>query len=82
MTLLENLNTLADHLTKKAQDEKCDTLDAVKIFKELREFYAILTKDDGKSDKEPGRRPTTISAMRERIALVSGGEMSDAGAAE
>jgi hypothetical protein len=82
MTLLENLNSLADHLTKKAQAENCDTLDAVKIFKELREFYAILTKGDEKGDKEPGRRPTTISAMRERIALVSGGEMDDAGTAE
>ena len=77
MTLLDDLNALATHLTAKAQAEGTDVQDAIKIFKELREFYAILTKDDGKGDKDAGRRPTTISAMRERIALVSGGEMDD-----
>jgi hypothetical protein len=74
MTLEETLTDLANHLAAKAKDEKCDIQDAVKIFKELREFHAILTKADEKGDKVPGRRPTTISAMRERIALVSGGD--------
>jgi len=74
MSLVETLTNLADHLATKARDDKTDIQDAVRIFKELREFYAILTKEDEKGDKEPGRRPTTISAMRERIALVSGGD--------
>jgi hypothetical protein len=74
MSLESTLTDLADHLAAKAKTDTCDIQDAVKIFKELREFYAILTKDDEKGDKVPGRRPTTISAMRERIALVSGGD--------
>ena len=78
MRLEDTLTGLADHLAAKAKAEGCDILDAVKIFKELREFYAILTKEHEKGDKVHGRRPTTISAMRERIALVSGGE-DDAG---
>lgn len=75
--ILDDLNTLATFLTAKAQDEKTDVQDAIKIFKELREFYDILTKGAEKGDKDTGRRPTTISAMRERIALVSGGEPDD-----
>ena len=74
MTLETTLTALAEHLAAKAKMDMTDIQDAVKIFKELREFYAILTKEDEKSDKATGRRPTTISAMRERIALVSGGE--------
>jgi hypothetical protein len=76
MSLETTLTDLADHLAAKAKTDGCDIQDAVKIFKELREFYAILTKDDEKSDKVPGRRPT-IARMRERLAVV---ENDDGGA--
>ena len=71
------LNELAIYLVDKAQEEKADVQDSVKIFKELREYHALLTKDDPKGDKDSGRRPT-MKAMRDRIALVSnGGEEDD-----
>lgn len=77
MSYLETtLTDLANHLAAKAKDEKCDIQDAVKIFKELREFYAILTKADDKGDKVPGRRPT-IARMRERLAVVENDDGGD-----
>lgn len=69
------LDDLAVHLAAKAREEKTDIQDAVRVFKELREYYAILTKDGEKGDKSPkdGRRPTaTVAEMRKRIAAVSG----------
>jgi hypothetical protein len=80
MSLEQTLIELADHLAAKAREPMTDIQDAVKIFKELREFYAILTKDDEKGDKSPGRRSTTILQMRRNIKAAEdiGGD-DDAG---
>ena len=81
MSLEHTLTDLADHLAARAREPMIDIQDAVKIFKELREFYAILTKDDEKGDKGTGRRSTTILQMRRNIKAAEdiGGD-DDAGA--
>lgn len=68
-SLETKLNELAFYLVDIAKAQTTDLQDSVKIFKELREYHAILTKDDPKGDKEQGRRPT-MKSMRERIKLV------------
>ena len=67
--LERKLTTFADDLISKAKEAPLDQ--AVKIFKELREFYALLTKDPEKTDKPSGRRPTTMNGMRARINAAS-----------
>lgn len=67
--LEQKLITLADDLITKAKDAPVEQ--SIKIFKELREFYAILTKDPKEGDKPAGRRPTTMNGMRKRIAAAS-----------
>jgi hypothetical protein len=61
---------VAKHIAMKARAENCDIQDSVKALKELKDLYAILTEGKDKGDKEPSRRPTTMAAMRERLALV------------
>ncbi len=68
-SLEKKLNELAIYLCDVAKAGSTDLQDSVKIFKELREYYAYLTKDDPKGDKDAGRRPT-MQTMRERIKLV------------
>lgn len=75
-SLETKLNELAIHLADKAKAPGTDVQDSVNIFKELRQYHAILTKDDPKGDKEPGRRPT-MQSMRERIKLVDSGGDGD-----
>ena len=70
------LNELAIYLVEVAKKETTDLQDSVKIFKELREYHALLTKDDPKGDKDQGRRPT-MQSMRDKMALVSRGEEDD-----
>lgn len=70
------LNELAIFLVEAAKKQGTDLQDSVKIFKELREYHALLTKDDPKGDKDAGRRPT-MQSMRDKIALVSRGGEDD-----
>lgn len=70
------LTSLAEYLAGKAREPKTDLQDSVKIFRELREYHAILTKDDPKGDKDQGRRPT-MGGFRARIVSAErnhGGE--------
>ncbi len=70
-TFDEEIYALARALAQDARDSKTEIQDKIKIFKELREFHAVLTKGDDKSDKEPSRRPTTMAGMRDKIARLS-----------
>jgi hypothetical protein len=71
------LTAFAAHLIEKARQDTTSIADAVRIFKEVRELYIALTKDDGRSNNNgAGRRPT-MNSMREKIALVSGGDDED-----
>lgn len=70
-TFEEEIYALARALAQDARDPKTDVQDRIKIFKELREFHAVLTKEGDKGDKEPSRRPTTMAGMREKIARLS-----------
>ncbi len=72
MTSFEkSLDDLAVHLAEQARDPKTDIQDKVRVFKELREYRALLTKPAEKGDKETSRRPTTMAGMRENIARLS-----------
>lgn len=76
----QSLDELAVHLAKQAMEEKTDIQDKVRVFKELREYRALLTKPDDKGDKGgTGRGPTTkMSDMRKNIRLASSrGEPDD-----
>ena len=77
-SLETKLNELAIYLVDKAKAPGTDIQDSVNIFKELRQYHALLTKDDPKGDKDTGRRPT-MKTFRENIALVSnrGGDEDD-----
>lgn len=75
--LEQKLTAFADSLIRKAADKDIPVEQSIRIFKELREFYAILTKGQDKGDNPDGRRPTSMSDMRMRIALVDGGEPED-----
>ncbi len=69
--LEKKLTAFADDLIVKAKAENTPIETSLKIFKELREFYALLTRDPDKGDKPAGRRPTTMNGMRKRIAAAS-----------
>lgn len=71
MSIERTMTDFAAHIYAEAQKET-DLLDKVKAFDALRAYFAILTKEDAKGDKEPPRRPT-MKSMREKIALVSNG---------
>lgn len=71
------LLAVAKHIATKARAETCDIQDSVKALKELKDLYAILTEGKDKGDKEPSRRPTTMTAMRERLALVQREDADD-----
>lgn len=73
------LSRVAVHLAEKATADGTDIQDGVKVLKELREIYAILTATTGNGDKGSGRR-STIGDMRKKIALVSSREEEDGGA--
>ena len=75
------LSKVASHLADKATADGTDIQDGVKVLKELREIYAILTATQGSGDKGSGRR-STIGDMRKKIALVSNREEEDGGADE
>jgi hypothetical protein len=65
------LTAFADDLMTKAKAEGVKLEEAVKVFKEVRELYAILTPAPATGDKASGRR-STIGSMRTRIAAASG----------
>jgi hypothetical protein len=72
------LIAFADHLIEKARAADTPIETSIKIFKEIRELYALLTREPKEADKTNGRRPTTFRAMRSRIALVEdGGDDAD-----
>jgi hypothetical protein len=65
------LTAFADDLMSKARAEGVKLEEAVKVFREVREFLSILTKDPGTGDKPAGRR-STMTGMRKRIAAAGG----------
>jgi hypothetical protein len=69
--LEQKLTAFAEDLMTRAKAPDIDLGEAVKVFREVRELYSILTKDQEPGDKPSGRR-STIGSMRTRIAAAGG----------
>jgi hypothetical protein len=65
----KSLIEFAAALIARAADAKLE--DSVRVFKEVRDFYAILTRGAEPGDKVAGRR-STMTSMRKRIDAAGG----------
>lgn len=65
------LTEFAHDLMTKARADGTKLEDSVRVFKEVREFFSILTAGQPAGDKVPGRR-STMGGMRKRIAAAGG----------